>query len=234
MRFTFDDLIAVMARLRGPGGCPWDREQTHASLLPYLLEETHEVIDAVDRNDAVALREELGDLLLQVVFHAQMAAEAGGFTAGDVVDGLIRKLLERHPHVFGDARLGTPGEVLARWHELKQREAPHRGAFEGIPATLPALARAQKLVERAAVGAAEATRAAGTVAGARPATEAAAAEVRRRLDRLADTAGADAARERLGDLLLAVVALASAAGVDAESALREAGERFVAAHEAAR
>jgi MazG family protein len=233
VRFTFDDLVAVMARLRGPEGCPWDREQTHASLLPYLLEETHEVIDAVGRGDAAALREELGDLLLQVVFHAQMAAEGGGFTAGDVVDGLVRKLLERHPHVFGETRLGTPGEVLAQWHARKQRETPHRGAFEGIPATLPALARAQKLVERAGAGEAP-----GPAAGARPeaaaATEAAAAEVRRRLDRLADGAGADGVRARLGDLLLAVVALASASGVDAESALREAGDRFVAARGAAR
>jgi MazG family protein len=230
VRFTFDDLVAVMARLRGPEGCPWDREQTHASLLPYLLEETHEVIDAAGRGDAAALREELGDLLLQVVFHAQLAAEGGGFTAGDVVDGLVRKLLERHPHVFGETRLGTPGEVLAQWHERKQREAPHRGAFDGIPATLPALARAQKLVERAAgtVGAAPPT------ADTRPAAEAAAAEVRRRLDRLADGAGPDGVRARLGDLLLAVVALASASGVDAESALREAGERFVASRGAAR
>lgn len=235
MRFDFEDLIAVMARLRGPDGCPWDREQTHASLAPYLLEETHEVLEAISRGDQDALRSELGDLLLQVVFHAQIAHEAGGFDASAVVDGLTRKFLDRHPHVFGDLRLGTAREVLERWHEIKRREAPERGAFDGIPSSLPALARAQKLMGRAA---------ANGIGGASrlefaEAAEAAAA-VRRSLDRF-DAAttrerreqaerggsGGSATAGALGDLLFAVVALAAATGVDAEAALRDACQQFV-------
>lgn len=231
MRFTFDDLIAVMARLRGPDGCPWDREQTHASLAPYLLEEAHEVLDAISRRDTAALREELGDLLLQVVFHGQIAREAGEFAAGDVVDGLTRKLIDRHPHVFGDGRLGTPAEVLAQWHELKRRESPARGAFDGIPASLPALARAQKLIGLATAN--------GMTGQAPDEPLQAAATVAERLQRAAaaisqgtgDAEGAHAARDdatALGDLLFAVVVLAVTAEIDAESALREACSRFQA------
>ncbi|MDR7522657.1 MAG: nucleoside triphosphate pyrophosphohydrolase [Armatimonadota bacterium] len=237
MRFTFDDLVAVMARLRGPGGCPWDREQTHASLAPYLLEEAHEVLEAISHNDLKALRAELGDLLLQVVFHAQMAREAGRFDAGAVVDGLARKLIDRHPHVFGDVRVGTADEVLAQWHELKRREDPQRGAFDGIPASLPALARAQKVLARAA------SRTAGEhdAAGQAPlALAQAAGAARRHLDRLIGALaqpgdareGAGDVPEHLGDLLMAVVALASAAGLDAESVLREACDRFITAQTA--
>jgi MazG family protein len=243
MRFTFEDLVAVMARLRGPGGCPWDREQTHTSLAPYLLEEAHEVLEAIARGDTNALREELGDLLLQVVFHGQMAHEAGGFSAGDVVDGLVRKLIDRHPHVFGEMRPGaaggnqasTPAEVLAQWHELKRREAPARAAFDGIPVSLPSLARAQKLVERARTN--------GITGWNLDDPQQAAAVAAERLQRVvaalfpdagggADAGGAGgrqdpAARARvLGDLLFAIVALAAMAGLDAESALREACQRF--------
>ncbi len=226
MRHTFEDLVAVMARLRGPGGCPWDREQTHTSLAPYLLEETHETLEAISRGDLVALRDELGDLLLQVVFHGQMAHEAGTFDTSDVVDGLVRKLISRHPHVFGDVRADTPAEVLDRWHELKRREMPERGIFDGVPASLPALSRAQKLLARAAVNEGAASR--GPEAAA-----VAAAEVRAAVDAsavavsAASAGGKSGAAGALGDLLLAVAALAAAAGVDAESALREACERFV-------
>ena len=224
MRFTFEDLVSVMARLRGPDGCPWDREQTHASLAPYLLEEAHEVLEAISRADTAALREELGDLLLQVVFHGQMAREAGGFAAGDVVDGLTRKLIDRHPHVFGDGRLGTPAEVLAQWHELKRREAPERGAFDGIPPSLPALARAQKLLARAA---------ANEDNGAlRPDVARLAREIHSELDGLLEVqeppaeAKASTVPDRLGELLFAVVALAATLGADAEAALRNTCERF--------
>ncbi len=231
MRYTFDDLVAVMARLRGPGGCPWDREQTHGSLAPYLLEETHETLDAIARGDPGALRDELGDLLLQVVFHAQMAQESGAFAAGDVVDALVRKLIARHPHVFGDVRAGTSSEVLDHWGEIKRREMPERGIFDGIPASLPALARAQKLLARAAGVEGIASRghaaAADATAQVRDALDAATAAVS--ADPAAAAAeGAPGPTAALGDLLLAVVALAAAAGVDAESALRSACERFVA------
>ena len=229
MRFTFSDLVAVMARLRGPSGCPWDLEQTHASLAPYLLEEAHEVLEAIARGDQTGLREELGDLLPQVVFHSQMAGESGHFTSADVVDSLTRKLIDRHPHVFADVRLGTPDQVLAQWHAIKRRETPERGAFDGIPASLPALSRAQKLIGRAATNGlggailSEPERAAGTVA--------------ERLDAMLATAkrGDDLSRRQdaLGALLLAVVALAAATGIDAESALRGTCQDFVAHHQPA-
>jgi MazG family protein len=222
VRFDFDDLVAVMARLRAPDGCPWDREQTHASLAPYLLEEAHEVLEAISRDDRHALQAELGDLLLQVVFHAQMAHEAGGFDADAVVDGLIRKLVGRHPHVFGDLRVGTAREVLERWHEIKRRETPDRGVFDGIPASLPALARAQKLLGRAAARGVEGAR--------RPVVKEAVAAARRALDAMAGQRGSEAlpqASRALGELLFAVVALAAAAGVDAETALRDACQHFV-------
>jgi XTP/dITP diphosphohydrolase len=153
------DLVAVMDTLRSPGGCPWDREQTHTSLLPYLLEETHEVIEAVETGDRDHLIEELGDLLLQVVFHARMAEEdeAAPFGIDQVAAGIVAKLVRRHPHVFGAAdgdsagshdHPGTAAEVENSWEELKAAEKPGRQAFEGIPATLPALARAQKMLGR--------------------------------------------------------------------------------------
>ncbi len=237
MRFAFEDLIAVMAHLRGADGCPWDREQTHASLAPYLLEESHEVLDAITRGDAAALRSELGDVLLQVVFHAQMAHEAGVFDADAVVDGLTRKLLDRHPHVFGDLRLGTAREVLAHWEEIKRREAPDRPIFDGIPASLPALSRAQKLLGRSRAGDVRGRDAADALKAVR-------AMIDRAVEGLTRAAGApaspeaqkgsDAAQDALGDLLLAVVALADAADVDAEGALRRSCETFAAQQDAPR
>ena len=148
------DVVTVMDRLRSPGGCPWDAEQTPTSLLPYLLEETHEVIEAVENDDRAHLQEELGDLLLQVAFHARIAEEhpETPFGIDDVAAGIVLKLVRRHPHVFGDpaARTdaGTPADVERSWEELKAAEKPDRGRFDGIPATLPALARAQKMLGR--------------------------------------------------------------------------------------
>src|SRR5690348_8666697 len=125
VRPDFADLVATMARLRGPGGCPWDRAQTPASLRPFLLEEAYETLDAIDSGDLTRLKEELGDLLLQVVFHAQMAAETGTFTIDDVVAGLVEKLIRRHPHVFGTATAETPDAVVTRWEAIKQAERLH-------------------------------------------------------------------------------------------------------------
>ncbi len=217
--------MAVMALLRSAQGCPWDREQTHASLAPYLLEEAHEVLDAISKGDLTGLRAELGDLLLQVVFHAQMAHEAGAFDADAVVDGLVKKLLDRHPHVFGDLRLGTAREVKAHWEELKRREAPQRALFDGIPASLPALARAQKLLERAAPPG----QAARPADAYRPDPAAAHADVWRALEALAVASpDAQALEEHFGRLLLATAALAQAVGIDAELALRHACDVFIA------
>jgi len=214
-RSTFEDLVAVMARLRAPGGCPWDRAQTPQTLRPYLLEEAYEVLDALDRGDQGALREELGDLLLQVVFHAQMAAEAGHFTVAEVVDDLVRKLIERHPHVFSQARLDTAEMVLAHWQNAKQ--ARRAGALDGIPVALPALVRAQKVQERA------------RGQGFRwPDARAAVAKVRAELAELEEVSSPAAAAEELGDAFFTLINVAIIHGVDAEQAVRDATRKFTA------
>jgi MazG family protein len=152
----FQKLVEVQARLRAPGGCPWDREQTHDSLRPYLLEETYEVLEALDSGDDRRIVSELGDLLLQVVFHAQLANEEGRFDVGDVADAIREKLVRRHPHVFGAARARTSAEVLKRWEELKAEERraegrpEHESLLNGVPKNLPALSEAFQLTRRAA------------------------------------------------------------------------------------
>ncbi len=152
-----DDLIRIMATLRGPGGCPWDRVQTLASLRPFLLEETYEALEALDAGDHAGLREELGDLLFEIVFLSRIAEEQGDFTIADAIDGVAAKLVRRHPHVFGDAdKLSQPEEVLGRWEELKAAERAAAGEtktktlLSGVPLTLPALLRAYEYSTRAA------------------------------------------------------------------------------------
>ncbi|MBD0293031.1 MAG: MazG family protein [Jiangellaceae bacterium] len=192
------DLVAVMDRLRSPGGCPWDREQTHHSLATYLLEEAYETLEAIE-SDPAHLREELGDLLLQVVFHARIAEEhdTDPWSIDDVAAGIVEKLVARHPHVFGDAQASTAAHVEARWDELKRAEKQRMSATEGIPAALPALAYAAKLMDRAAR-----------------------AHVAPPLEPV------DRAAAPIGDLLLAVVARARAEGIDPEQALRDAARRY--------
>jgi MazG family protein len=211
----FSALVALMARLRGPSGCPWDREQDHRTLRPCLLEETYEVLEAIDRGDAQALRQELGDLLLQIVFHAQLASEAGDFGIEDVVKGIHDKLIARHPHVFGQSSVETPEEVLHQWDKLKRDERGENGGdvLAEVPVTLPALARAQVIRRRAAR------------AGVSRTAEEAKAAAEDALGRLSQDSGQ--AEAAIGDLLLAAVALAQAAGVDAEQALRERVDRFL-------
>lgn len=207
------DLVAVMDALRSPGGSAWDREQTHASLLPYLLEETHEVIEAVESGDRDHLVEELGDLLLQVVYHARLGEEheSDPFGIDDVAAGIVAKLVRRKPHVFGAAGDGSgpdlpAEEVERRWEDLKAAEKPRRQAFEGIPATLPALARAQKMLERLV----PASR--GQDAGSPVDVDAV----------IAAAAGGD----ELAAVLLRAVRVAQLTGADAESALRAALTRL--------
>jgi MazG family protein len=211
----FSELVAIMARLRSPSGCPWDREQDHRSLRSSLLEETYEVLEAVDRADYPALCQELGDLLLQVVFHAQLAAEAGHFDIADVVSAIRDKLIARHPHVFGQTSAETPEEVLHQWDRLKRDERGEAGAdiVSGVPAALPALARAQ-VVQRRAARAGVAQTAGEPTAAAEEA-----------LRRLSGKVGP--AEVVIGDLLLAAVAVAQAVGVDAEQALRERVDQLV-------
>ena len=209
------DLIKVMARLRAPGGCPWDREQTHGTLARHLLEETHELLDAIDGGDSDAIRDELGDLLLQVVFHAQIAADGGYWDVDDVARRLVEKLVHRHPHVFGDVEVSGAGEVLTNWEKLKAEETGSRGgADEDIPSTLPALARAAKVQRRAAGWGAEWP----TASAAIEALEADAAAL--------DADGSEDAEERIGELLFAAVAAARKLDVDAETALRRATRGF--------
>src|SRR6266511_1998676 len=146
------DLVATEARLRGPDGCPWDREQTHASLARHLVEESYELLDAIEEGDPDHLREELGDLLLQVVFHAQMAEDAGDFDVDGVARAITEKLVRRHPHVFGDGRADTPAEVMRNWETIKREEEGRSDPLAGIPSALPALQLAAKLQKRAAEG----------------------------------------------------------------------------------
>jgi XTP/dITP diphosphohydrolase len=208
-----DDLVAVMARLRGPGGCPWDAEQTHASLVPYAIEEAHELAEAIESGDDAHVREELGDVLLQVVFHAEIARAEGRFDIGDVAATLIEKLRRRHPHVFGDTEVAGVDGVVENWDAIKRAEKPERAsALDGIPASLPALARADKLLGRA------------RRAGLEPRPDGADAPA-------PDTEAA------LGRALLEMVRSAAAAGLDAERALRGATralERELRAVEAGR
>ena len=210
------DLLRVMARLRGPGGCPWDAEQTHETLARHLLEETHELLEAIDAGDDAAMRDELGDVLLQVVFHAQMAAGDGRWDIDDVAQGLVTKLVHRHPHVFGDTEVSGADEVLVNWEKLKAEESGERVTVDdGIPVTLPALARAAK-VQRRAAGWGFEWRSSGSALAA----------LREEVDELGAAEGSDAAEEEVGDVLFATVALARKLGVDAESALRRTVRGF--------
>jgi tetrapyrrole methylase family protein/MazG family protein len=202
---AFERLVAIMARLRSPDGCPWDRAQSHESLAIHLLEETHEVLDAIDRRDMVDLEEELGDLLLQIVFHAQLAGDAGDFEIGDVVEELIAKLVYRHPHIFGDVTVGGADEVVANWESLKHEQKGRTTRADGIPKDLPALLYAHKVQRR--------------ISGAGRAWKASMQHLSTLVDAAA-SAGGPEADSVFGDLLFEVVALAQQAGVDPEGALR--------------
>ena len=191
-----------MDRLRSPGGCPWDAEQTHASLVKYLLEEAYETAEAIEDGDERALREELGDVLLQVVFHARIATEHGTFDIDDVAGGIVDKLVRRHPHVFADGSADTAVDVQANWEKLKAVEKGRTSALDGVPLAQPALALASALLGRTAAAGLDVpvTSSIGAPASVDP--------------------------DSIGDLLLAVVALARSTGVDAEAALRAAARRY--------
>ncbi len=194
---VFLELVAVMDRLRGPGGCPWDARQTHASLVEYLIEEAYESVEAIESTDSPAMVEELGDLLLQVVFHARIAQDAPGegWDIDDVCQGIVDKLIRRHPHVFADDQALTPEQVEANWHTQKAREKGRASVTDGIPAALPALTLAAKVNARSQ-----------SVARARP------------TDQVILPDGIDATG--LGELLYSLVVQAHELGLDAESALR--------------
>jgi ATP diphosphatase len=216
-----DALLALMAALRTPRtGCPWDLEQTFATIAPYTIEEAYEVAEAIARSDLKALKDELGDLLLQVVFHARMAEEAGAFDFGDVVENLTEKLVRRHPHVFGDAGKFTPEEVKSLWARIKDeeraaRDEGKRGTLDNVPLALPALARALKLQEKAA-----------KVGFDWPHIREVHAKVTEEVRELGETLDTPKAAEEIGDLLFALVNLARHLKVDPEAALREANQKF--------
>lgn len=219
-----DELLAIMARLRDPvSGCPWDLAQTFATIAPYTLEEAFEVVDAIERGDLPSLREELGDLLLQVVFHAQLAREQGAFDFAMVVRDISAKLVRRHPHVFGDERLEGAAAQSRRWEEIKAAEkaaaGPGTSVLDDVPLALPSLSRAVKLGARAA-----------RVGFDWPDAQGARDKVTEELAELdaARAAGtAPAVEHELGDLLLAISNLARHLGIDPEAALRAANGRFV-------
>ncbi len=219
---SLPELVQVMKRLLAPDGCPWDREQTLETLKPFLLEETYEVLEAMDTSSEGAREhaEELGDLLMQIVFQAELRTAEGKFGIDDVVRGIATKLVRRHPHIFGDAKgVDTADKVLTQWAELKQKEKQDRRTLDGVPRSLPALARAAKLTERAAMVGFDWP----DVAGAR-------AKIGEELAELDEAiAGGDATRvkEELGDLLFAVVNVARKLGADPEVALASSVDRFV-------
>lgn len=218
----FEQLVGIMQRLRGPEGCPWDRAQTRTSLKPYLIEEAYEVIEAIESGEPDALREELGDLLLQVVFHAQVAQERGEFDVAAVLDRLIAKLLTRHPHVFADATVSTAGEALAQWEAIKQREAAasgrRRSVIDGVPRALPSLLRAQRTQEKAARINFDWPDAAAAWSKVEEETREAGAAL--------ETGRRDRLREELGDLFFALVNVARLSGIDAEDALQAGIDKF--------
>jgi len=208
------DLVAVMARLRGPGGCPWDAEQTHRTLAKHLLDETYELLEAIDTGTDQDIAEELGDLLLQVVFHAQMGADAQTFDVDDVASALIEKLVRRHPHVFGNVEVSGAREVVKNWDVIKQHEKEGASAVEGVTETLPALAYAQKLQRRA-----------GSAGFDWSGVDGALAKVREEAEELV-RAREQEREDELGDLLFAIVALGRHLNLDAEAALRRSARRF--------
>lgn len=221
-------LIEIMAALRDPvGGCPWDLEQDFSSIRHFTIEEAYEVADSIERQDFADLREELGDLLLQPIYHAQMAAEAGHFDIGDVIYGITDKLIRRHPHVFGDDVADGSDEAKGRWEAIKAQERSAKAErlgnttpsqLDDVPQVLPALARAEKLTKRAA-----------KVGFDWPDFDAVRSKVHEELKEVSEAHAADdaaATHEEIGDLLFAVANLARKAGVDAEAALRDANFKF--------
>lgn len=220
----FEELVRVMARLRAPGGCPWDRKQTFDTIKSYLLEEAYEVMDAIDERDWSGLEDELGDLMLQPVFFAEMAAEEGRFTIADSLDRINQKLIRRHPHVFGDASADTPEEVLVKWNEIKQKEKEDKGVaaaksvLDGVPRSLPALVEAEKIGKKAAGEGFEWPTIDGVLEKLKEEADEL-AEAREKGDR-------DHIEHELGDLLFTVVNLARFLKVDPEQALRKTNGRF--------
>ncbi len=214
--YKFEDLVKIMEKLRSPEGCPWDRKQTHDSLIPYLVEEVHEFIDAVSTGDYENMKEELGDILLQVVFHSQIAKENSAFTIDDVVNGICQKLINRHPHVFGKKKLKTAEDVEKHWDELKKKEGKDRkSALDGIPRSLPPINRALELGKKAQ-----------KVGFDWVDEESLFKKVEEELREVKQARSREELEEEIGDLLFMVVNLSRFFGVDPNVALSKANEKF--------
>ena len=214
----FADLVAIMARLRGKDGCPWDRSQTKEDLKPFLIEETYEILEALDRGDDQGLQEELGDLLFHIIFMARIAEEEGAFNINDVIQGIAEKMRRRHPHVFGGADVADAHEVEANWAKLKAAEKPRGSLMEGLPRHLPALMRAYRLTQRAA-----------QVGFDWEDTDQVWAKLEEELKEFQEALREErkeALQEELGDILFTLVNLARFIGVDPEDALRRVTNKF--------
>ncbi len=210
---NFDTLVEIIARLRAPDGCPWDKEQTHKSLRENLLSETYEVLEALDKNEAAELCEELGDLLLQVVLHAQIAKDEKEFEIGDVIQGINAKLIRRHPHIFGEVKVQNSGDVMRNWEALKKKEGKH--ILEGVPKDMPALAYAYEISRRAVRVGFEWSDLQGVID-----------KVQEEINEIKDAKNKEEKNDEIGDLLFTLVNFARWEGVDPEVALREANRKF--------
>ncbi len=215
---TFSALVQVVEALRGPNGCPWDKEQTHATLTQYAIEEAHELAEAIDQNNMPGIVEELGDLLLQVVLHAEIGRQSGQFTLEDVIQAITEKMIRRHPHVFGDTKVSGSGDVLTNWSRLKEKERANGGWASSIPVTLPALIRAQKIGDktvRRGFDWSTATEVLGKI-------DEELAELRAAIEKK----DLENQQEEIGDVLFTVVQVARHLHFDAEQALRMTNRKF--------
>ena len=219
-RYDYEDLLRVVHILRSPGGCPWDQEQTHQSIRRDFLEEAYEAAEAIDTDDTALLREELGDVLLQVVFHADIESDAGRFTMEDVVDEVTKKMIFRHPHVFANVQADTTEQVLINWDQLKQEEKSQKTAtdtLESVARTLPQLWRAEKIQKKAAKAGFDWA----DITGALDKLDEETAELRRAVE------SGSGVEEELGDVLFAAVKVGRFAGLDSEAALSGTCEKFI-------
>jgi tetrapyrrole methylase family protein/MazG family protein len=216
---NFRRLIEIMARLRGPNGCPWDKAQDHQTLKPYIVEETYEVLDAIDKNNPHDLSEELGDLLLQIVFHSQIAGEKGDFNVDDVCRKISEKLIKRHPHIFSEQTQLTPEQVLNQWEEIKRDNNFDYSALDGIPKTLPALLKAYRIQEKV-----------GRIGFDWKDTSGVIAKIKEEIgefEKAAISGDNEELAKELGDLLFSIVNLSRHLGLRAEESLEQTNKKFI-------
>jgi len=215
-----EELVSIMKALRSLNGCPWDKEQTRESIKPYLIEEVYEVINAIDSDDIDAIREELGDLLFQIIFHARIGEERGDFTINDVMEGIKKKITERHPHVFGTEKVKDSAEVLVKWESYKKKENPDRkSVLDGVPYNMPALLRAHRLQDKASRVGFDWSETRGVLEKAK--------EEFREIEESLEKADLESAREELGDLLFVLANLARFLDCNPEDILNQTNNKFI-------